>query len=630
LLLMRLSLGIVFIFIFIMGCSPHSTKQIPLRDFFKNPEKTAFLISPDGRHISFLKPYKQRLNIFVQAVGAKTAKRITSVTDRDISSYIWKGNDHLVYSKDFSGDENYHLFLVDRLGREIKDLTPFAKLKAALIDDLPDNDQELIIQHNHRNPELFDAYRLNINSGKTKMIGKNPGNVIGWSTDHAGQLRLALTSEGLKHRILYRENESQPFKPILEFDFRDSFFPLFFDFENKQFFALSNLGRDKQAIIKFNLETGKETEILYQHPEVDMSGLYYSRKRKVLTAASYLTWKRKRVFFDQRTKEIFANLSKKLPKYEIVISDQNKNEDLLIVRTFTDRSLGAYYFYDSNKNTLTKLADVSPWLKEKNLAYMKPISYKSRDGLKIHGYLTLPKGKEPKNLPVVVIPHGGPHVRESWGYSPAVQFLANRGYAVLQMNFRGSTGYGKKFEKMGYKQWGRKMQDDVTDGAKWLIKEGIADEKRIAIYGASYGGYVVLAGLTFTPDLYACGIDYVGISNLFTLLKSIPPYWKPMQAMMYERIGHPVKDKELLRKISPLFHAQRIKAPLMVIQGAKDPRVNINESNQIVAALKERGIDVPYIVKKNEGHGFRNEENRFEVYEAIEKFLAKHLKKRSN
>jgi dipeptidyl aminopeptidase/acylaminoacyl peptidase len=622
---MRQNLCFILVLTLFMGCSPYNNKQIPLRDFFRNPEKTAYRISPDGKHISFLKPYKQRMNIYVQTVGAKSAKRVTSVTDRDISSYFWKGNDHLVFAKDFGGDENYHLFLVDRDGGKIKDLTPFPKVKAGVIDDLPDNDQEIIIQHNHRDPKIFDAFRLNIRSGKSEMIGKNPGNIIGWSTDHAGQLRLALTSEGLKHRILYRDDESQPFKPLLEFDFRDSFAPLIFDFENNQFYALSNLGRDKLAIVKFDPKTKKETEILYQHPEVDISDLYYSRKRKALTAASYLTWKRERIFFDQRTKEMFTRLTKKLPKYEIVISDHNKNEDLFIVRTFTDRSLGAYYFYDENKDALTKLSDVSPWLKEKDLAYMKPVSYKSRDGLKIHGYLTLPKGKKPENLPVVVIPHGGPHVRDSWGYSPSVQFLANRGYAVLQMNFRGSTGYGKKFEKMGYKQWGRKMQDDITDGVNWLVKEGIADENRVAIYGASYGGYAVLAGLTFTPDLYACGIDYVGISNLFTLLKTIPPYWKPMQAMMYERIGHPVKDKELLQKISPLFHAHRIKAPLMVIQGAKDPRVNINESNQIVEALKKRGIDVPYIVKENEGHGFRNEENRFEVYEAMEKFLAKHL-----
>ena len=257
---------------------------------------------------------------------------------------------------------------------------------------------------------------------------------------------------------------------------------------------------------------------------------------------------------------------------------------------------------------------------------MEPLSYVSRDGLTINGYLTLPKGVKPQNLPLVVNPHGGPWVRDEWGYDPEVQFLANRGYAVFQMNYRGSTGYGKSFEHAGYKQWGKKMQDDITDGVNWLIKKGLADKKRIGIYGASYGGYATLAGLAFTPDLYTCGVDYVGISNLFTFLKTIPPYWKPELLMMYERVGHPVKDKNLLEEASPVFHADKINAPLLVIQGASDPRVNINESNQIVSALKKRGIDVIYIVKGNEGHGFRNEENRFEVYEAMEKFFAKYLK----
>jgi len=259
------------------------------------------------------------------------------------------------------------------------------------------------------------------------------------------------------------------------------------------------------------------------------------------------------------------------------------------------------------------------------MAEMKAISYKTRDGLTIHGYLTVPKGMPPKNLPVVVNPHGGPWYRDSWTFNPEVQFLANRGYAVFQMNFRGSVGYGKAFWEASFKQWGKTMQDDITDGVNCLIKEGIADPKRIAIYGGSYGGYATLAGVTFTPDLYACAVDYVGVSNLFTFLKTIPPYWKPMLDMMYEMVGDPQKDSALLAASSPVFHVDKIKVPLMVAQGAKDPRVNIDESNQIVNALKQRGVEVEYLVKENEGHGFANEENRFDFYEAMEKFLAKHL-----
>jgi len=352
----------------------------------------------------------------------------------------------------------------------------------------------------------------------------------------------------------------------------------------------------------------------------------YSKKRKVLTEINYTTWKPERKFLDKETENIYKKLEAKLPKYEVYITFNNKNEDAFTVRTMSDRTLGSYYLYEKNTDKLTKLADRNPWLNENDLAEVKPILYKSRDGLTIHGYLTLPKGKAPKNLPVVVNPHGGPWARDIWGFNSEVQFLANRGYAVLQMNFRGSTGYGRKFWEISFKQWGKTMQDDVSDGVKWLIAQGIADPKRIAIYGGSYGGYATLAGLAFSPDLYACGVDYVGVSNLFTFMKSIPPYWKPYLDMFYEMVGDTKKDSVLMASASPVYHVDKIKAPLFVAQGAKDPRVNIDESNQIVEALKKRGIDVPYMVKDNEGHGFANEENRFDFYEAMETFLAKHLR----
>ena len=259
------------------------------------------------------------------------------------------------------------------------------------------------------------------------------------------------------------------------------------------------------------------------------------------------------------------------------------------------------------------------------MAPMTPVQYIARDGLTIHGYLTLPAGSDGKNLPVVINPHGGPWARDTWGFDGEVQFLANRGLAVLQMNFRGSTGYGRAFWEAGFKQWGLAMQDDITDGVKWLIEQGIADPERIGIYGGSYGGYAVLAGLAFTPDLYACGVDYVGVSNLFTLLETIPPYWELGRQMMYEQIGHPDKEKELLKAASPVFHAERIRAPLFVAQGANDPRVKKAESDQIVEAMRKRGVDVEYMVKDNEGHGFLNEENRFDFYRAMERFHAKHL-----
>jgi dipeptidyl aminopeptidase/acylaminoacyl peptidase len=401
--------------------------------------------------------------------------------------------------------------------------------------------------------------------------------------------------------------------------------PLFFTFDNKNLYVASNIGRDKIAIYEYDIKNKKQTKLLYEHPEVDVIGLLKSDKRKKITGVTYTIDKRHYHFFDDERKTLQEGLEERLPGYEVVIVSRSKDERKVLLRTYSDRSLGSYYYFNRDTNDFKKLVDISPWLNEDELAEMKPITYKSRDGLTIHGYLTVPKGMKAKNLPVIVNPHGGPWYRDTWGYRSEVQFLANRGYAVLQVNFRTSTGYGRKFWEAGFKQWGLTIQDDITDGVQWLIDQGIADPERIGIYGGSFGGYATLAGVAFTPDLYACGVDYVGVSNLFTFIKAIPPYWEPYREMLYELIGHPEKDKELYERVSPFFHADKIKAPLFVAQGANDPRVNIQESDQIVETLKKRGVEVEYMVKENEGHGFRNEENRFDFYRAMEKFLGKHL-----
>jgi dipeptidyl aminopeptidase/acylaminoacyl peptidase len=604
-----------------------AAKEIPMKDFFRNPEKTGYAISPDGKYISFMAPYKSRLNIYVQERGSDKAVLVSSETERPITGgYFWKGNDRLVYMKDFGGDENFHIVSVRRDGSDLRDLTPFPGVLARIVDDLPDNDAEMIISLNKRKKEIFDVFRLNVNTGELEQIAENPGNVQGWMTDHDGKLRAAVTIDGTSHTLLYREDEEGEFKPVLTTSFKESFDPMFFTFDNKRLYALSNLGRDKAAVVEFDPLQKKETAALYEHPEVDVSSLFYSRKRKALISARYATWKSFRHFFDPEFEALVKDLEEKLPGYEVGLSENDKEEKLYIVRTYSDRTLGTYYLYDAPAKKLEKLADVSPWLDEKEMAEMKPVSYRSRDGLTINGYLTVPKGREAKNLPVIINPHGGPWTRDHWGFNPEAQFLANRGYAVLQMNYRGSTGYGRKFWEASFKQWGLKMQDDITDGVNYLVREGIADPKRVAIYGGSYGGYATLAGAAFTPNLYACAVDYVGVSNLLTFMKTIPPYWKPMLDQMHEMVGDPATEEEAMKAVSPAFHADKIKAPLFVAQGAKDPRVNIDESDQIVKNLRERGVNVEYMVKDNEGHGFHNEENRFDFYEAMEKFLAGCLK----
>jgi dipeptidyl aminopeptidase/acylaminoacyl peptidase len=615
-------------FMLILSSSPAEDSvppTIPLRDFFRNPGTTGYELSPSGGLIGFLKPVDNRLNIFVQPKSGGEAKQITQVKDRDIRAFFWKGDNFLLYLKDNGGDENFHLYVSRSDGTGERDLTPFEGVRAEMIDDLEDHPTDLIVGLNKRNKEVFDAYRLNVENGDLKMIAENPGNISSWTTDHDGNIRVATTTDGVNTSLLYRQTEKDPWKTVITTNFKESFSPQFFTFDNKALYGVSNVGRDKAAVVEFDPDTGKETKVLFEQPEVDVSGLNFSRKRKVITSATYTTWKEERKFFDPESEALYKTLGEKLPGYDVYVVSANKEEDMFIVRTITDRSLGAFYLYERKSGDLTKLADRNPWLKEEQLSEMKPIEYTSRDGLKIHGYLTLPKGKAAKDLPIVVNPHGGPWARDEWGFNPEVQFLANRGFGVLQMNFRGSTGYGRKFWEAGFRQWGQSMQDDITDGVTWLVHQGIADPKRVAIYGGSYGGYAVLEGLTKTPDLYAAGVDYVGVSNLFTFMKSVPPYWKPFLEMMYEMVGNPEKDKTLFEANSPALNANRIKAPLFVAQGAKDPRVNINESNQIVEALKKHGVDVEYMVKEDEGHGFHNEENRFSFYEAMEKFLVRYL-----
>tara|TARA_B110000305_G_scaffold179990_1_gene199509 strand:+ start:263 stop:2092 length:1830 start_codon:yes stop_codon:yes gene_type:complete len=606
-------------------------KQIPLEDFFKNPEKSSYQISPNGSFYSYMAPYKNRMNIFIQKIGDSSATQLTFEEKRDISGYFWPNNEQLVFLKDDAGDENFHLFGVDIDGSNPISFTDFDGVRAQIIDDLPDQKDFIIIGLNKRNKQVFDPYRLNLKSGKISILAENPGNIQGWMFDHEGKLRIATAIvDGVNTSLLYRNSEQEEFKTIVTTNFKEGFSPQFFTFDNKNIIGTSNLGRDKSVVVEFDPSTGKEVKELYGNEDYDVGGVAYSRKRKVITAAYYNSWKSERHFFDQQSKALFEKVQNHLPGYEISVSGMSDDENIFIIRTYSDKSLGAYFIYNAKEDNLDKIVEVSPWIDENEMSNQLPISYNSRDGLKINGYLTLPKGydmENAKDLPVVINPHGGPWARDEWGFNPEIQFLANRGYAVLQMNFRGSVGYGRKFWEASFKKWGREMQDDITDGTQWLIDQGIADKKRIAIYGGSYGGYATLMGLVKEPQLYAAGVDYVGVSNMFTFMKTIPPYWEPMLEMMYEMVGDVEKDSAMLREVSPVFHVDKIKAPLFIAQGANDPRVNVDESDQMVKAMKEKGIEVEYLVKDNEGHGFRNEENKFDFYRAMEKFLSIQLSK---
>jgi dipeptidyl aminopeptidase/acylaminoacyl peptidase len=603
--------------------------QLPLELFFRNPVAKDVVISPDGKKLAALQPLKGRMNVFVRDVGQIEWRALTKIEDRDIASLQWKDNETLLFSKDEGGDENFHLYAVKDSNGELRNLTPFQKTKMQLIDDLDGiSSTDVIVGLNNRDPKVFDVYRINVKTGDRKLILQNPGNFTSFIIDNKGALRVAMGKDGATSTYFYRTDENKPFQQILKLNFKDQIQPYSFDKKNKNIYATSNLGRNTSAVVEWNPQTGKVLKTLYTNADYDVGRVFYSRQRQELVSASYEDWKVRRHFFSDYFKNAFLDLEKQIKDRDLSLVSANDKQDLWVVSAASDRSGLHYYLYEVKSKKLTFLLNSTPWLKEELLVSMTPIEYTSRDGLKIQAYLFLPNGLEAKNLPVVINPHGGPWARDSWGFRPEAQFLANRGYAVLKMNFRGSTGFGKKFWEASFKQWGLKMQDDVTDGVAWLVQKEIADKERIAIYGASYGGYATLAGLAFTPDLYRCGVDYVGVSNIFTLLETVPPYWLPMREMMYEMIGDPVKDKELLTKVSPVFHADKIVTPLFVAQGAQDPRVKKSESDQIVEALKKRGVDVPYLVKDNEGHGFRNEENRFEFYRQMEAFLDRHMQKR--
>ncbi|WP_282935803.1 alpha/beta fold hydrolase [Paenibacillus sp. RC67] len=609
------------------------TGQVPLEDFLRGSDLGSYEVSPDGKYTALLKQSDNQQQIFVykKSQDKKDAVKITSIKDRSIVDFTWFNNDTILYMTNKGGDEDYHLHSIKFDGTSDKDLTPFDNVRAEYLENMsydPAHPYDILISMNKRNRELFDLFALNVNTGEFQIVEGNPGNVTRWMTDLYGDVRLAVATDGIDKKILYRDSTSQKFESILTVKFGDEFYPIMFSFDNTQLYALSNIDRDKLALVKYNLNTKTIGDTIYENPDADVKDIIVSYKKRAILAVKYETDKVHYEYLDKEYEQLRKEIESQLPpNQQFAIVGNPLPETKVTLRAYSDKSPGTYYFYDRKTKQLEKYADVMPWIKEEDMAEMKPISYGSRDGLTIHGYLTMPKNVGVQNLPVVVLPHGGPWSRDSWGFDPEVQLLANRGYAVLQMNFRGSTGYGKQFLNAGNKQWGQAMQNDITDGVQYLINLGVADPKRIAIYGASYGGYAALAGVTYTPQLYAAGVDYMGPSSLFTFLNSMPAYWEPDRQIMYQQVGDPNKDKVMMEANSPVLHVDKIQAPILFAQGVNDPRVNKKESDQMVMALRQRGIDSNYMIKQDEGHGFRRFENQMDFYNSLLKFLNIHLNK---
>jgi dipeptidyl aminopeptidase/acylaminoacyl peptidase len=613
-------------------------RRIQLRNFFRNQDSWRCRISPDGIRISFLKPWNHRQNIFVQIGSNGKAKRVTSETLRNIPDYFWKGNRDLIYQLDS------HLYRVDLMKNKVIEITPSKKASVAVLDDLEGiSSDEILIGLMRAKQNVADVYRLNVFSSNRRMtrVARHPdvrkfGTVQRWITDNAGQVCAAVSIKGLNDYLLTRPNQKSHFKPARIMDFRQSInwtSSLFYTRDNKGIYSISQIEktRDKAALVIISAKTGKETRCVYQNRHADLESFVFSKKRKVVTYAFFHNDKPRVKTLDRSTTTIFKALTKRLRRHIVQIVGQDKAEKKFILLARNDRMMGRYFLFDAPSRRLRLLAKVAPWLEEKHLAPVRPIKFRSFDGLTIHGYLTLPRGCKPKKLPLVVNIHGGPEQRDYWFCAAPegaeVQFLANRGYAVLQLNFRGSVGYGRSFWEKGFKQRGRKMQRDVTEGVQWLIRRKIADRNRIAIYGKSYGGYAALAGITFTPNLYKAGIDYSGVSNWFTWLES---HSGPLLARFCIKVGDPKKDQTRLQAVAPALHTNQINAPIFIAHGGRDPVVSKAESDQMVAALiatrPERNLDVEYMVKVDEGHTFQNEENKIAFYKAMETFLAKHLR----
>lgn len=620
-------------------------EQPPIIDrelLFDAPEIAGGQISPDGKFISFIKPYKGTQNIWVKKIEEDftAARPITADTIRPIRSYFWsRDGKYILYSQDKGGDENFNIYAVDpqeapAAGSDIpvnRDLTNLKGVRV-YIYSIPLTDPDAIyIGLNDRDKAWHDLYKMKISTGERTLIRQNSATdrITGWVFDWSDQLRLANRANADGSNDILRVDAKELVKIYTTTVFEEAY-PIAFSKDNKRVYMQTNKGDnvDLSQLILFDPETLQE-EVIESDPlkRVDLGNVFISELSKEIIYTSYEDEHNRIYWKDKSFGDDYNLIKKELPNTDIHFTSSTTDENYWMLSASADVDPGTTYLFDRKTKKLTFQYRPRPNIPVKDLAEMKAISYKSSDGLEIPAFLTLPKGLEPKNLPVVVFPHGGPWARDGWGYNSYAQFLANRGYAVLSPNFRSSTGYGKKFLNAGNNQWGEKMQDDLTWGVKYLIHEGIADSTKIGIMGGSYGGYATLAGVAFTPDVYACGVSIVGPSNLITLLNSIPPYWEAARQVFHVRMGNPTtpEGKAQLERQSPLNSASKIKAALLVIQGANDPRVNKAESDQIVIALRERGFPVEYIVAPDEGHGFARPVNNMAMLASAEKFLAKHL-----
>ncbi|MEE6187425.1 S9 family peptidase [Niabella digestorum] len=610
-----------------------------VEDYFRKPKSSQFQLSPNGKYLSYMeKDENNKRHVYVKEIATGKVTRAIEEKDELIKGYGWVNDNRLLYVMDKGGDENYHLYAANLDGSQTIDLTPFEGVQANIISASRDYKDFIIVGLNKDNKQIHEPYKINVNTGAIEKLFTNedPLNPIAdYVFNRFGELKAYYKmKDGIKTQLYYRLDGEKDFKLITESNWYEGFSILAFNYAsgNKdEAYVLTNLDSDKSRIALYDFKTQKIIKEVFAHPNYDASILSLSRKRNwELDYYGYEGEKVEIIPVSETFKKIHQNLSAQFKNYQFNIAGKTDEEDKYLVIVQSDKLYGRYYIYDTKSGKAELLYDLMPQLNEADMAEMRPITFKSRDGLTIHGYITLPKeALQGKKVPVIVNPHGGPQgIRDSWGFNPEAQLFASRGYATLQVNFRISGGYGKDFLKAGFKQIGRNVMADVEDGVQYIIKQGWADKDRIAIYGGSHGGYATLMGMIRTPELYRCGVDYVGVSNIETFFASFPEYWKPYTEMVksiWYDLDNP-EEAKIAKEVSPVYQIDKIKRPLFVVQGANDPRVKIAESDQIVKALRSKGFNVPYLVKYNEGHGFYKEENQIQFYKAMMGFFYQNLK----
>jgi dipeptidyl aminopeptidase/acylaminoacyl peptidase len=605
---------------------------IPRSVLFGNPERTSPQISPDGGSLAWIAPRDGVLNLWVAPIGGESgvdwpaARPVTEDTDRGIRGFAWAWDGrHVLYVQDVGGDENWRLYDVEPESLERRDLTPFEGIHATIIGTSRRRPSEVLVGINADNPQLHDVYRLNLDSGELVKEIENPG-YAGWLADEDLTVRCAISPlpDG-SFDVLVRDSAEAEFRHLLSIPAEDatSTDVVSFSGDGRSLLMISSAGSDTGRLTRVDLATGGST-VLAEDPEADVAGALLDPDTRDPLIVTILKDRMSYIVLDPSVEEDLKAV-RALHAGDPSFSGRNKADTTWLIAFNVDAGSVTYFMYDRPTKTGQLLFSARPALDGYELAAMEPFSFPARDGLVIHGYLTFPPGLGRTGLPAVVDVHGGPQVRDTWGYNPEAQWLANRGYLCIQVNYRGSTGYGKAFVAAGDREWGGKMHDDLVDAVDYAVSKGWADRSKVAIYGGSYGGYAALVGAAFTPDVFCCAVDIVGPSNLKTLLETIPPYWAPMIAQLYRRVGNPETDAEFLWSRSPLSRARDIRIPLLIAQGANDPRVKQAESEQIVAALTEAGIDHEYMLFPDEGHGFAKPENRIKFYTVAERFLAKYL-----